>query len=253
MHPKERSLYMETFGWGFFRRVSSHAHPFLLLHNMTFLKDFCNFSLINFSPIHSHQTSLCLTLPPPSHFSSPFVRLCWLYRWQYRLRLQCIGTKSWGKQWGKGDESGDKTRWMKYERQRRVFTKACQLFFITIMTVLLSPYPPTNISYSRRVGSLLSQSLLNGKWALILSRKGRRSIHPVDPVWDRGKGTGLGLRTGRGSGQCHICRQRIRTHSELLRRTGTLSSYWEVNVFSTSALMFLSKKWFTLQTSEEER
>lgn len=226
MHPKERSLYMETFGWGFFRRVSSHAHPFLLLHNMTFLKDFCNFSLINFSPMHSHQTSLCLTLPPLSHFSSPFVRLCWLYRWQYGLRLQCIGTKSWGKQWGKGDEIGDKTRWMEYERQRRVFTKACQLFFITIMTVLLSPYPPTNISYSRRVGSLLSHSLLNGEWvwALILSGRGWRSIHPVDPVWDRGKGTGLELRTV----TVNCCEGQALT----------LSSSWEVDVFSMSALMF---------------
>lgn len=111
----------------------NHGLPLLVhLHNVTLLKDFCNSSLMNSFLIYIYtcQTSLRLSLPPPSHSSAPFVRLCWPYKWQYRLRHQCIGTKSWGEWWGKGEEIWDKTRWIERRRESEsVLPRACQLFY----------------------------------------------------------------------------------------------------------------------------
>lgn len=92
---------------------------------------------------------------------------------------------------GRDRRQNEMDRVRERERKSQSLPQPVSLF-ITIMSVLLSPYPPTKISYSQGVGSY---GVL-AEWRVGLSTHfgrngaGRRSVHLVDPVQDGGKGKG---------------------------------------------------------------
>lgn len=209
---------MEAFWFEASSRVSAATSAsFVLLHNVTLLKDFCNSSLINFFLVYTHQTSLCLSLPSLSHSSSPFVRLRWPYRWQYRLWHQCIGTKSWGERWGKGEEIWDKTRRIERRGEREsVLPRACQLFYYCDVCAFITM--PANKKSLKVNGAAATETLLNGEraWTLIwsarhlsiatsqwkLARVGKGLREDGSPCWPCA-GWKEGEWTASGCGQCH--------------------------------------------------
>lgn len=92
---------------------------------------------------------------------------------------------------GRDRRQNEMDRVRERERKSQSLPQPVSLF-ITIMSVLLSPYPPTKISYSQGV---CSYGVL-AEWRVGLSTHfgrngaGRRSVHLVDPVQDGGKGKG---------------------------------------------------------------
>lgn len=101
---------------------------FVLLYNVTLLKDFYNSRLINFSTAYTRHPSV--SPHPLCQSSSPFVKLQSPYTWQYRLQHQSVGTKGWAERWGEGEETCDKTRWIERRREKEsVLPRTCQPFY----------------------------------------------------------------------------------------------------------------------------
>lgn len=105
---------------------------------------------------HTQQISLCLS---PFHSSSPFVRLRWPYRWQYRLRHQCIGTKSWGEQWERDRETWQRMRRVRPSLSLSAFWLPCCLCFYH--SACLQKCLKSN-------RAVAVETLLNANWDLVL-------------------------------------------------------------------------------------
>lgn len=87
--------------------------------------------------------------------------------------------------------------------------------FITIMSALLSPFPPTKISYSQRVtscGDLAERRAgLRNEASQGSERAGGKRVHLADPVWDGGKASGRHVEDSRAEAVSvtHVFKERF--------------------------------------------
>lgn len=162
---KERSQYVEAFRSGLSPGASAAVPAaFVLLHNATLLKDFCNSGLINFSPVHPRHPSV--SLHPACHFSSPFVKLWRSYTWQYRLQRRSAGAKRRGEWWGVKGRRCDKTRCIERRREREsVLPRNCQPFYYRDACAFITV--PANKNLLKPMGRQLYGDL--AEWHAVLN------------------------------------------------------------------------------------